>query len=179
MSKKTRITEEERETFRKAVGKIEPLPLSNRALFQKPVNKKYAPSADYAIDFLLDKEPVTPIASVSSEEFLQFVRPGLQTRVVQRLKRGEFPAEAVLDLHGFKLVEAELMLQRFLAHAAQNHWRQVLIIHGKGARSGQGPVLKNSVNQWLRAYSLVLAFCSAQPQDGGTGAVYALLKHSQ
>ena len=51
------------------------------------------------------------------------------------------------------------------------------IVHGKGLRSRQGqPVLKVKVNHWLRQREEVLAFCSARPVDGGTGAVYVLLK---
>jgi len=38
------------------------------------------------------------------------------------------------------------------------------------------PVLKIKVNSWLRQKAQVLAFCSARPQDGDTGAVYVLLK---
>jgi DNA-nicking Smr family endonuclease len=53
----------------------------------------------------------------------------------------------------------------------------VRIIHGKGKSSeGKLPVLKGKVNSWLRQKGEVLAFCSARPNDGGTGAVYVLLK---
>ena len=55
--------------------------------------------------------------------------------------------------------------------------RCVRIVHGKGLSSeGKLPVLKVKVNSWLRQKDDVLAFCSARPQDGGTGAVYVLLK---
>ena len=51
-------------------------------------------------------------------------------------------------------------------------------MHGKGLRSGPaGPVLKNSVQHWLSQWDEVLAFVSAQPRDGGSGALYVLLKH--
>ena len=51
------------------------------------------------------------------------------------------------------------------------------IIHGKGNRSDdRGPVLKVKVNNWLRQHDRVQAFHSARPVDGGTGAVYVLLK---
>jgi DNA-nicking Smr family endonuclease len=53
----------------------------------------------------------------------------------------------------------------------------VRIIHGKGYRSGaRGPVLKNAVNLWLRRHLDVMAFASARAIDGGTGAVYVLLR---
>jgi DNA-nicking Smr family endonuclease len=53
----------------------------------------------------------------------------------------------------------------------------VRVIHGKGRRSGpRGPVLKNVVNQWLQRNGDVLAFGSARSIDGGSGAVYVLLR---
>jgi DNA-nicking Smr family endonuclease len=53
----------------------------------------------------------------------------------------------------------------------------VRIIHGKGYGSNnQGPIIKPLVNKWLQQRNEILAFCSARPNDGGTGAVYVLLK---
>jgi DNA-nicking Smr family endonuclease len=53
----------------------------------------------------------------------------------------------------------------------------VRIIHGKGLSSaGKLPVLKGKVDAWLRQMDAVLAFCSARRNDGGTGALYVLLK---
>ena len=40
----------------------------------------------------------------------------------------------------------------------------------------RGPVLKGLTNSLLRRRKAVLAFTSARPNDGGTGAVYVLLK---
>ena len=58
-------------------------------------------------------------------------------------------------------------------------YRHVIIVHGKGFRSQSKPVIKPLVNHWLKQADEVLAFCSAQPQDGGTGAVYVLLRKSR
>jgi DNA-nicking Smr family endonuclease len=53
----------------------------------------------------------------------------------------------------------------------------VRIVHGKGKRSGnRGPVLKHLVNHWLQRMDAVLAFGSARAVDGGSGAVYVLLR---
>jgi DNA-nicking Smr family endonuclease len=56
----------------------------------------------------------------------------------------------------------------------------IRIIHGKGKRSrnNKGPVIKTKVNHWLRQRDDVLAFCSARPIDGGTGAIYVLLRRN-
>ena len=72
---------------------------------------------------------------------------------------------------------ARQSLSEFLRRRRLSGARCVRIIHGKGRGSAQGlPVLKNKVNYWLQQRDDVLAFCSARPVDGGTGAVYVLLK---
>jgi DNA-nicking Smr family endonuclease len=53
----------------------------------------------------------------------------------------------------------------------------VRIVHGKGLRSkAAGPVLKNLTDRMLRRRDDVIAFASARPAQGGTGAVVVLLK---
>lgn len=181
MSKKPQISEAERALFKTAMENVTPLAPNNKVLIHtKPKQLRHKMRPEKSIDALLDiqtLDPVTPIEPVSAEDFLQFARPGLQTRVIQRLRRGEFTIAAMLDLHGLDAVEAQKMLQHFLAHALEKHWRCVQVIHGKSARGEQAiPLLKNSVNYWLRTYAAVLAFCSSKASDGGTGAVYVLLK---
>jgi DNA-nicking Smr family endonuclease len=116
---------------------------------------------------------------VAPEEPLFFARPGLQQRLLRRLKRGEIPVEARLDLHGATIDAAGLRVSDFLTHAQAHRQRCVLMVHGKGHRSGTGRgVLKTQLNHWLRDHPAILAFCSAQPGDGGTGALYVLLRRS-
>jgi len=108
---------------------------------------------------------------------LRFFRPGLSRRVFRNLKRGRYRIQDELDLHGLFAREARQRIAAFLTDARTNEHLCVRIIHGKGKRShGQGPVLKGLVDHWLRQRDDVLAFCSALPADGGTGAVYVLLK---
>jgi DNA-nicking Smr family endonuclease len=106
-----------------------------------------------------------------------FVRPGLQQKHVRRLRRGQIPIEAEADLHGMRRREAEKALASFLRECRDEGLRCVRVIHGKGrgSRGGQA-VLKWQVDGWLRHDDGVMAFSSAQPRDGGTGAVYVLLK---
>lgn len=114
--------------------------------------------------------------NIETGEELEFVRPGIQNRLFQELRRGKIPPEAMLDLHGLRVVEARQALAEFLAHALRYRLRVVQIIHGKGYRSeDRQPVLKQKINQWLRQREEVLAFCSAPHFDGGTGAAYVLL----
>jgi DNA-nicking Smr family endonuclease len=114
---------------------------------------------------------------VSGEGVLSFQRAGVRTQVMRRLRRGLFPVDAELDLHGQSQAAARDRLADFLARSREAGRRCVRIIHGKGYRSGaRGPVLKTAVNLWLRRHTDVLAFVSARGIDGGTGAVYVLLR---
>ena len=112
-------------------------------------------------------------------DVLSFSRSGLQYSVLKKLRQGKQPIEHVLDLHGLTVVQARKELQAFLGECETAGLRHVIIVHGKGFRSRDKPVIKPMVNRWLRAADNVLAFHSAQPKDGGNGAVYVLLKKSK
>ncbi len=115
----------------------------------------------------------------TSDELL-FIRPGVQNRLFQALRRGRMPPQDMLDLHGLRVVEARPALAGFLTHAKRHRLRVIQIIHGKGMGSeGQQPILKQKVNQWLRQRDEVLAFCSAPRFDGGTGATYVLMSRKE
>lgn len=164
--------------FRKTVGKIRPVkqdkvhPHRKR---RKPVPEQTLRDQREVINSLLsdDYEP----ADVETGEELLYIRPGLQHSVIRKLRRGQYVVEGQLDLHGATVAQAREAVNSFL-NAAQAHGKRcVRIIHGKGKSSeGKLPVLKGKVNSWLRQKDQVLAFCSARPQDGGTGAMYVLLK---
>lgn len=110
-------------------------------------------------------------------EELLFIRPGIQHAVLRRLRRGQYTIEAQLDLHGQTVAQARESVALFLHESRAIGRRCVRIIHGKGRGSqGKLPVLKGKVNAWLRRRDEVLAFCPAQPTDGGAGAIYVLLK---
>jgi DNA-nicking Smr family endonuclease len=110
-------------------------------------------------------------------DVLSYHRPGLRRPVLRKLRRGQYSIAAELDLHGMSAAQAQEALARFIRRAAAAGSQCVRIIHGKGNRSSnQGPVLKPLVNRWLRRCDEVLAFHSARPVDGGTGAVYVLLR---
>ncbi len=108
---------------------------------------------------------------------LSYVQAGIQKQVFRKLKRGQYSIGAELDLHGLTRLEAQQQLSQFINECRDRGIRCVRIIHGKGYGSNnQGPVIKPLVNQWLQRRAEILAFCSARPADGGTGAVYVLLK---
>jgi DNA-nicking Smr family endonuclease len=115
--------------------------------------------------------------AVAGNAALSFQRGGVRIQVMRRLKRGLIPVDDELDLHGLTQTAARDALADFIARSRDSGHRCVRVIHGKGYRSGaRGPVLKTAVNLWLRRLSDVIAFASARAIDGGTGAVYVLLR---
>lgn len=113
------------------------------------------------------------------DEHLEAVAPGLGRQPLQRLRRGQVKVERTLDLHGSDAVSA----REKVADALRQMWelgeRGLLIIHGRGLHSESGPVLKESLPGWLAAPPhgrRILAFMTAPPDLGGTGATLVLLR---
>lgn len=168
---------DDEDLFRQMMSDVKPLATEKRVTPNKPrpSPKRRPPSAKPPSSTgFTAREHVTDVAP---EETLFFARSGLQTRLLRQLKRGDLRPEARLDLHGQTIAEAGVQLADFLDAAQAEGLRCVCIVHGKGHRSAEGrPVLKTQVNQWLRDISSVLAFSSAQPKEGGMGALYVLLR---
>lgn len=116
---------------------------------------------------------------VGSDSILSYHIPGLHKKRQLELKRGEIRWEGRLDLHGHTLSQTQDRLLHFINQQTHAGRRCVLIIHGKGSPTGEPPVLKNHVNHWLKQIPQVLAFHSALPRDGGSGAVYVLLSRER
>jgi DNA-nicking Smr family endonuclease len=98
------------------------------------------------------------------------------TRLMRQLKSGGIRIDAEFDLHGMTANEAERSLKQFLTDVYKEKLHCIRIIHGKGMRSEAGPVLPNVVDKLLRHQGRVLAFCSAPQNQGGYGAVLALIE---
>lgn len=118
------------------------------------------------------------LAPVGAEAQLEFARSGIQERVMRRLRQGQPGWEAAVDLHGCTLDQAREAILQLLSQARRDGLHMVKIVHGKGQQSGE-PLMKTAVNGWLRQLAQVNAFVSAQPRDGGTGALYVLLKRER
>jgi len=101
---------------------------------------------------------------------------GVQKRIIQKLKRGQFKVEQTLDLHHMNLETASAALHDFIADTQGATPECVRIIHGKGLRSVNGPRLKQMTWKLLRDHSQVMAFTTCKPANGGSGAVDVLLK---
>ncbi len=103
--------------------------------------------------------------------------PPLNSHKQRAIKRGKLAAEAELDLHGLRLHEAELAVEKFLLHAIAEGVRAVRIITGKGQ------VLRDALPRWLedapRIHPHILSLQHARPQEGGSGAFMVLLKKAR
>ena len=178
MSKHDHITDEDRELFRRAIGGVRRIG-DDRAppvrTWRTPCGRDQARSEPSDGARELVESEWTP--DVGPGDVLSFSRGGVQRRELQRLRRGRFRIDAELDLHGRIVADAAAALDHFLEDSRRRGWRCMRIVHGKGfgSRSGR-PIMKAHVDRWLRARSEVLAFCTATPPDGGTGALYVLLR---
>jgi DNA-nicking Smr family endonuclease len=164
--------------FREAMLGVKPLKHDKIPLTKPPPSpipkQRYLDEQEVRQEMLSDNyDP----SDVETGEELLFVRPGIQQSVLRKLRRGQFSVTAELDLHGMIVRVARSEVADFLRECQNRNVRCARIVHGKGYGSWQKqPVLKNKLNNWLRQRDEVLAFCSARQVDGGTGAVYVLIK---
>lgn len=113
-----------------------------------------------------------------SQTETRWFHQGLQKKRVQRIRRGELPIDAHLDLHGQRREEAIEALSTFLQQALDEGCRFLVIVHGQGYGSRQEAVLKPLTRHWLSQQPEVLAWCPAQPRHGGGGATYVYLRRA-
>jgi DNA-nicking Smr family endonuclease len=124
----------------------------------------------------------TAVAPLDAWFVLEFKRPGVQHGVFRKLKQGRYETQSRLDLHRMTVEVARREIFEFIIESQQLGLRSVLLIHGKGVSNVEkerSSILKGCVDLWLRELEIVQAFHSAQPQHGGTGAVYVLLRKSE
>ncbi len=163
--------------FRAAVGPVKPLAEAPAAP-AKPKPRPFARMAerdeeDARSEF---QRGLDDMALLQAGDVLSHHRDHVPPRLLQRLRRGQFAVQDELDLHGATAAQAATLLREFLAEAHAHGHGCVRIVHGKGLQSDDGaPVLKNATDRMLRQRADVLAFHSAPPAQGGTGAVLVLL----
>ena len=167
-----------------AFSDVKPLPPGNRAKHARvppaPIpRQRIADEQDALLASKYGAEPALHAWEIGQEqEHAQtYVRPGLGTDVLSKLRRGHWSLQGELDLHGLTSDEARDTLADFLLDARARGARCVRVIHGKGLTSPKKePVLKGKVRNWLAHWDDVLAYCEAPPHAGGGGAVLILLR---
>jgi DNA-nicking Smr family endonuclease len=169
---------EDVQLFRDSVGKVKPVRndrVAGHRLKPSPRPRfRDQDEAEVLQDMLSDQFEA---ADMETGEELVYQRSGLQQRTMKKLRRGLFVVDAELDLHGMTANEARQAVAAFLGECRRRRIQCARIIHGKGRGSRhRNPVLKGKIGHWLQQRDEVLAYCSARHCDGGTGAVYVLLK---
>ncbi len=113
----------------------------------------------------------------------------IDASTAKKFKRGLFPIEAELDLHGFTEKEAFSAVIEFIQKSYLQKKRCIAVITGKGLHqtqqdnifSHQG-ILKNCVPQWLNLPDirpLILAIKHPENKQGGSGIIHILLRRQR
>lgn len=180
--RRSRLTQEDIQIWRQVVASVEPLP--GRALPEEP--EQQAPKPD-AVSVDAPAAPKPALASkIEAKKRLPLA--GVETRLRQRVARGQLPIDARLDLHGLRQEAAHRRLFAFLHEAQRRGHKIVLVITGKG-KAGAPPdetgfgtergVLRRLTPLWLaepQARMLVVGFEEAALQHGGAGALYVRIR---
>jgi DNA-nicking Smr family endonuclease len=168
----------EEDLFRHAFSDVEPLTKGGRdvAALVRPRAAVPPPPASFAR--LLEEH--IEFEMEYSHEFITGQVRGLDAKIFRKLKTGEFSVQGHLDLHGMNADQAKIAVIDFLRRSYMEGKRCVLLIPGRGRNSplGQG-VLRQELTTWLTQAPLkriVLAFTTALPKHGGSGAVYLLMR---
>lgn len=117
------------------------------------------------------------VTRVQPHDELGFKCHGIQDSVFRKLRQGKYPIDARLDLHRMTIDRAREAVFSFINDCVKYDLRTVLILPGKGDRNIEEPaLLKSYLVHWLPQLTDVMAYHTAQPKDGGTGAMYVMLR---
>jgi len=158
------INNEDKQLFRSTVNANAPIDKDGANRPTNAIKKPAFTSYSYIVE-----------ANLEGSEIVNYSKSGVSTKVIKKMKQGNLDSMPVLDLHGQTVVEACESLSEFMYHHQFESFIQ--IIHGKGYHSENGmSILKTQVVNLLKQHPQVLAFNSCPDKDGGTGAVFVLLK---
>ncbi len=147
-----------------------------------PVHKKY--DSDKEVIRILDSivSGQHALTLSDTQEYIEWINkdcnPILGADFINKMHNGRFSVQDCLDLHGFVIEEAEAEVERFLGASLKSGYSCIKIIHGRGLRSTNGPVIKNTVVKLLSGQFRrhISAFVTARQCDGGLGALYVMLR---
>jgi DNA-nicking Smr family endonuclease len=167
-----------------AFADVQKLPAGKRVANLRPrpapiARQRIADDADALTASKYGAEPAPTAWDIGQEQEAEqtFLRRGLASDILKKLRGGQWTVQSEIDLHGHTIDEAHDALSDFIVDARQHGYRCVRAIHGKGLTSpNREPVLKGRVRRWLAHWDEVLAYCEAPPHAGGGGAVLILLR---
>ncbi len=174
------MTDDDLAAFQAAVADARPLPASDRVQLVGP---KPPPRPLQHLADTHAKLHETPHAKISLQDRLEggdepnYLRTGLAHNVLRDLRRGRWLVQDEIDLHGMNRDEARHALANFIGENLRDGKRCIRVVHGKGLSSPhKTSILRQLVRDWLTQRVEILAYCQAKPQDGGEGALIALLR---
>jgi len=172
--------------FQASVGGVKRMPVSDRYVPSLPKSAATAAAPARKLtqaedDAAVLRESLSDLFEVDhyleDDPALNYAAPGVGPDVVKKMRKGHWPVQDELDLHGLRRDDARDAIGDFLRKAAMRNHRCVCMIHGRGFGSrGQEPVLKSMVHSWLVQKEEVVAFCQARSSEGGEGALIVLLR---
>ncbi|MDB3893056.1 Smr/MutS family protein [Candidatus Thioglobus sp.] len=158
------INDNDKQLFRDSVDASIPIDKDGA----NPKNNQVKKAAFTAYSYIIE-------ARLDGSQTVAHAKNGLSPKIIKKMKRGDIDYAPTLDLHGFTTVEACEAMSEFMHY--YQHENFIHIIHGKGYNSENGmSILKTQVVSFLSQHPQVLAFNSCPDKDGGTGAIFALLK---
>ncbi|MGH6892712.1 MAG: Smr/MutS family protein [Dongiaceae bacterium] len=179
---KRRVTPDELELWRHIAQTVRPIKSRRRTAKPKeeapPAPSAKARSAKPAPAPSVPAKPA-PSPPAKPHELTHGLSHGIDRRQAERFRKGKLAIEGRIDLHGRTQQDAHDDLLAFLKRARAAAKRCVLVVTGKGMTTSKTGVLRQAVPRWLNEPAfrpLVLAFDYAEPQHGGEGALYVLLK---
>lgn len=152
----------------------------NKNIIKKKTHAKHLPTKNDAKKQLEEAVADHHNFNVTNlPEYMEGYIEDINPITMEKLRAGEFSIQKVLDLHGYTIEEADKLFQDFMKEAIKSGLNCIKVIHGRGLKSKEEPVLKEMLKEWIiRAMhrKWVIAFSSSKMCDGGPGATYILLK---
>jgi DNA-nicking Smr family endonuclease len=126
----------------------------------------------------------------NKDDFIDFSgKNGLNSRKARAMQGGKWKINAILDLHGYNLEQAETIFSQFIIKNHEQNHRFLLVITGKGNKNQKNYVslstaesnetIKAQLIRWMNHKNLrhlILRYSTAHQKHGGSGAFYILLK---
>jgi DNA-nicking Smr family endonuclease len=177
-----RVTPDELELWRHVAQSVRPIRSRRRSVPSKDEMPAQPPAKAKAGKHAAPAAPAAktqPSPPPKPHALTHGLSHGIDRRQAQRFRKGKLAIEGKIDLHGRAQQDAHDDLLAFLRRAHAGGKRNVLVVTGKGMTGGKAGILRQAVPRWLNEpafRALVLAFDYAEPQHGGEGALYVLLK---
>lgn len=185
--KRRQLSEEEERLWQHVTRNDAPLSADDKRRLPETEKKQHAAPARAH----REAWPVFTQAASALPDLSRGAYAGIDRNTAERFRKGHYPLDGTLDLHGMSREKAHIALGNFLHSHYGRGSRCVLVVTGKGkkqqlqyeaAQDIFHGVLREMLPQWLGEPGLrpmVLAFDVASSKHGGSGAYYILLRRKR